>query len=102
MQEITKKETELEEMNKNIVVISGEVLLKIERKESKEKEKREIEKKIDERKSTTDNRFERHKAFGDLVKRGEITEKVKQGLLKWMFYGIDNDNGYQYYLKIKK
>ena len=67
-----------------------------------EAEIKPIEKKIDERKSTTDNRFERHKAFGDLVKRVEITEKVKQGLLKWMFYGIDNDNGYQYYLKIKK
>ena len=67
-----------------------------------ETEIKPIEKKIDERKSTTDNRFERHKAFGDLVKRTEITEKVKQGLLKWMFYGIDNDNGYQYYLKIKK
>ena len=67
-----------------------------------ETEIKPIEKKIDERKSTTDNRFERHKSFGDLVKRAEITEKVKQGLLKWMFYGIDNDNGYQYYLKIKK
>ncbi len=58
--------------------------------------------KADTKKIPSDNRFERHKAFGDLAKRAEISEKVKQGLLKWAFYGIDNDNGYQYYLKIKK
>lgn len=61
-----------------------------------------IEKKVDEKKSTNDNRFERHKAFGDVAKRNEIIEKVKQGLLRWAFYAVDNDNGYQYYLKIKK
>jgi hypothetical protein len=60
-------------------------------------------KKIDvEVKSTSDNRFERHKASGDLTKRAEISEKVKQGLLRWAFYGVENDNGYQYYIKIKK
>lgn len=58
--------------------------------------------KVDNKKLTTDNRFERHKAFSDPNKRAEINEKVKQGLLKWAFYAIDNDNGYQYYLKIKK
>lgn len=58
--------------------------------------------KVDNKKLPTDNRFERHKAFGDINKRAEIAEKVKQGLLKWAFYAIDNDNGYQYYLKIKK
>ena len=61
-----------------------------------------IEKKVEDKKSTSDNRFERHKAFGDLAKRNEISEKVKQGLLRWAFYGVENDNGYQYYLKIKK
>lgn len=58
--------------------------------------------KSDTKKIPSDNRFERHKAFGDLNKRAEISEKVKQGLLKWAFYGVENDNGYQYYLKIKK
>jgi hypothetical protein len=58
--------------------------------------------KVDNKRVLTDNRFEKHKAFGDTAKRVEITEKVKQGLLKWAFYAIDNDNGYQYYLKIKK
>ena len=58
--------------------------------------------KSDNKKSIADNRFERHKAFGDQNKRVEITEKVKVGLLKWSFYAIDNDNGYQYYLKFKK
>lgn len=67
-----------------------------------EVEAKPIEKKVDEKKSPSDNRFEKHKAFGDLTKRNEITEKVKQGLLRWAFYGVDNDNGYQYYLKIKK
>jgi hypothetical protein len=61
-----------------------------------------VEKKVDDKKSTSDSRFERHKASGDLIKRAEISEKVKQGLLRWAFYGIENDNGYQYYLKIKK
>lgn len=59
-------------------------------------------KKDENKKSLTDSRFERHKAFDDLIKRNEIAEKVKQGLLKWVFYAIDNDNGYQYYIKIKK
>ena len=63
-------------------------------------EKNEV--KIVEKKTTSDNQFEKHKAFGDSVKRADIGEKVKQGLLKWAFYGVENDNGYQYYLKIKK
>lgn len=58
--------------------------------------------KVDGKKILTDNSFERHKAFGDVDKRNAIAEKVKQGLLKWAFYGVENDNGYQYYLKIKK
>lgn len=58
--------------------------------------------KVDNKKVFTDNSFERHKAFGDVVKRNAIADKVKQGLLKWAFYGIENDNGYQYYLKVKK
>lgn len=58
--------------------------------------------KVDNKKVLTDNSFERHKAFGDVVKRNAIADKVKQGLLKWAFYGIENDNGYQYYLKVKK
>jgi len=71
--------------------------------DNKTTKKVEIEpKKVDDKKSTSDNRFERHKAYGDSVKRAEISEKVKQGLLKWAFYGVENDNGYQYYLKIKK
>ena len=61
-----------------------------------------VEKKLDDKKSISDSRFERHKASGDLPKRAEISEKVKQGLLRWAFYGIENDNRYQYYLKIKK
>jgi hypothetical protein len=61
-----------------------------------------VEKKLDDKKSISDSRFERHKVSGDLTKRNEISEKVKQGLLRWAFYGIENDNGYQYYLKIKK
>lgn len=60
------------------------------------------EKKVDDKKTVSDNRFERHKAFGDLTKRNEISEKVKQGLLRWAFYGVENDNAYQYYLRIKK
>ena len=63
--------------------------------------KTETEIKTVERKAPSDNRFERRKD-GDLSKRNEINEKVKQGLLKWAFYGIDNEIGYQYYLKIKK
>jgi hypothetical protein len=62
----------------------------------------EVQPKVVDKKSTSDSRFERHKASGDLPKRAEISEKVKQGLLRWAFYGIENDNGYQYYLKIKK
>lgn len=62
----------------------------------------ELETKIVDKKVLSDNRFERHKADGDLTKRAEIIEKVKQGLLKWAFYAVENDNGYQYYLKIKK
>ena len=58
--------------------------------------------KIDNKKLPSDSRFERHKAFGDVAKRGEFNEKLKQGLLKWAYYAVDNDNGYQYYLKIKK
>jgi hypothetical protein len=61
-----------------------------------------VETKIEDKKTISDNRFERHKAFGDLIKRNEIGEKVKQGLLKWSFYALDNDNPYQYYYKIKK
>jgi hypothetical protein len=61
-----------------------------------------IEKKVDDKKIPSDNRFERHKAFGYLPKRTEVIEKVKQGLLRWAFYAVDNDNGYHYYLKIKK
>ena len=57
--------------------------------------------KVDNKKLPTDSRFERHKAFGD-AKRAEFNEKIKQGLLKWAYYAVDNDNGYQYYLKIKK
>jgi hypothetical protein len=37
--------------------------------------------------------------FGDLNKRNEIIDKVKNGQLKWGFYGIDGDNGYHYYIK---
>ncbi len=58
--------------------------------------------KVETKKVVSDNRFERHKAFNDTTKRGEINEKIKGGLLKWSFYAIDNDTGYQYYLKIKK
>ena len=61
-----------------------------------------VDEKLENKKITSDNRFERHKAFGDQTKRNEIIEKVKQGLLRWSFYAIDNDNGYHYYLKIKK
>ena len=45
---------------------------------------------------------EKHKAFGDLPKRNEINDKVKQGLLNWSFFALDNDKPYQYYIKIKK
>jgi hypothetical protein len=58
--------------------------------------------KVENKKVNTENKFERHKAFGDLVKKGEISEKVKNGQLKWSFYAIDGENGYHYYLKIKK
>jgi len=56
----------------------------------------------DVKKGLSDGRFERHKAFGDLNKRNEINEKVKQGLLRWSFYALENDNPYHFYLKIKK
>jgi hypothetical protein len=62
----------------------------------------EIEKKTEDKKSVSDTRFEKHKAFGDLIKRNEINEKVKLGLLRWSFYGLESDTGYHYYLKIKK
>ena len=58
--------------------------------------------KTDNKKIPSDNRFERHKAFGDSNKRAEISQKIKEGLLRWSFYAIDNDNGYQYYIKVKK
>ena len=58
--------------------------------------------KVENKKTNTDNRFERHKAFGDLAKRSEISDKVKNGQLRWSFYAIDGENGYHYYLKIKK
>jgi len=58
--------------------------------------------KVETKKTVSDNRFERHKVFNDVNKRNEINEKIKGGLLKWSFYAIDNDTGYQYYLKIKK
>jgi hypothetical protein len=58
--------------------------------------------KNENKKIKSDNSFERHKAFGDLLKRTEITDKVKNGQLKWSFYAIDGENGYHYYLKIKK
>lgn len=58
--------------------------------------------KIDNKKLPNDSRFERHKSFGDITKRAEFNERVKQGLLKWVYYALDNDNGYQYYIKIKK
>jgi hypothetical protein len=61
----------------------------------------DIEKKTDDKKSVTDTRFEKHKAFGDLIKRNEINEKVKLGLLKWSYYGLENDTGYHYYRKVK-
>jgi len=64
-------------------------------------EVKSTENKVEDKKSTSDNRFERHKASGDLTKRNEIIEKVKQGLLRWAFYGVENDNGYQYYRKLK-
>jgi hypothetical protein len=58
--------------------------------------------KNENKKIKSDNSFERHKAFGDLLKRTEITDKVKNGQLKWSFYAIDGEHGYHYYLKIKK
>jgi hypothetical protein len=57
---------------------------------------------FDDKKGLSDSRFERHKAFGDLPKRSEINDKVKQGLLNWSFFALDNDKPYQYYIKIKK
>lgn len=56
----------------------------------------------DSKKLPSDNRFERHKASGDQPKRNEINEKLKSGQVRWAFYAIDGDHGYQYYLKIKK
>jgi hypothetical protein len=58
-----------------------------------------IEKKSGNKKSQTEGKFERCKLFGDLNKRNEIIDKVKNGQLKWSFYGIDGDNGYHYYIK---
>jgi hypothetical protein len=58
--------------------------------------------KIDNKKSKSEFKFERHKAFGDLIKQSEISEKVKNGELKWSYYALDGETGYQYYQVLKK
>ncbi len=58
--------------------------------------------KVENKKTNNENKFERHKAFGDLIKKSEISEKVKNGQLKWSFYAIDGENGYHYYRILRK
>lgn len=53
-------------------------------------------------KSPEENNYERFKAEGDVVKRKEFEQRVKEGELRWAFCAIDNDKLYQYYLKVKK
>ncbi|MEN6290520.1 MAG: hypothetical protein ABFD07_00685 [Methanobacterium sp.] len=58
--------------------------------------------KVENKKVNTDNKFERHKAFGDLTKRNELIEKVKTGHLRWAFYAVEGENGYHYYRILRK
>lgn len=53
-------------------------------------------------KSPEENNYERLKSEGDLAKRKEFEQKVKEGQLKWAFFAIDNDKYYHYYLKVNK
>lgn len=53
-------------------------------------------------KSPEENKYERFRVEGDVNKRKEFEQNVKEGLLKWAFCGIDNDKLYHYYIKTKK
>lgn len=48
------------------------------------------------------NKYIRLKVGSTHEEREVIQQKVKDGLIKWAFYGIDNSSAYHYYLVIKK
>jgi hypothetical protein len=48
------------------------------------------------------NKYERVKVGSTYEQREKIQQKVKDGLLKWAFYGVDSGVAYHYYLVIKK
>jgi len=50
----------------------------------------------------TSNKYERIKAGSNYEQREKIQQKIKDGFLRWAFYGIDNSVYYHYYLVIKK
>ena len=48
-----------------------------------------------------DNNYIRISEKSTQAKFKEIGDKVQKGLLKFAYYGIDNNIGYFYYLKLK-
>lgn len=54
------------------------------------------------KKPVNDNRYVRVSERSKTAKFVEMGEKVQRGEVKWMYYAIDGDIGYHYYLKLKK
>ena len=49
-----------------------------------------------------ENKYVRISLDAKQDERADIVNKVKNGEIKWAFYATDNDNGYHYYLVLKK
>jgi hypothetical protein len=49
-----------------------------------------------------ENKYVRISLDAKQDERADIINKVKNGEIKWAFYATDNDNGYHYYLVLKK
>lgn len=50
---------------------------------------------------SSEKNYDKIKAFND-SKRPEINDKLKNNSIRWAYYAVDGDTGYQYYFKLNK
>jgi len=102
-------ETVIEEIPTEVPTLEEEVIQKevVKKVKSSPKQNMEIviddeQKEVRQRAKPSDNKYVRLCMEAKSEERKEFNDKVKNGELKMAFYSVEGDNGYHYYLVMKK
>jgi hypothetical protein len=89
---VVKEKVVKKEVVKKVVAVKKEEPIVVE----------EEPKEVKQRAKPSENKYIRLVTDANAEERKEVSDKVKNGEVKWAFYGTEGDKGYHYYLVFKK